>query len=97
MAGCRGIGAWEVVGRVSWLQAGDVVFAPGDARLADPKLVSNAATEMTLGFNWYMNSWARVQFNWEHAWFAQPVKLGPGPAGRLTSQDSLMTRLQFIF
>ena len=52
--GCRGLGAWELVGRASWIQAGDVVFAPGAARLADPSLFSNAATEMTLGFNWYL-------------------------------------------
>ena len=85
------------MGRVSSLQAGDVVLPPGAGRLADPLIYSNAATEMTLGFNWYLNSWTRVQFNWEHAWFAQPVRLGVGPAGRLTQQDTLMTRLQFVF
>jgi len=95
--GCCGPGAWELVGRVSRIQAGDNVFGPGAERLADPAAFSNAATEMTLGFNWYLNRWARVQFNWEHAWFDQPVKLGTGSAGRLSSQDTLMTRLQFIF
>ena len=95
--GCRGAGAWELVGRVSRIQASDIVFAPGAARLADPRLFSDAATEMTLGFNWYLNRWARVQFNWEHAWFDQPVRLGLGTGGRLNSQDTLMTRLQFIF
>jgi phosphate-selective porin OprO/OprP len=52
---------------------------------------------MTLGYNWYLNKWVRVQFNWEHAWFDQKVRLGPGPRGLLNHQDTLMTRLQFVF
>jgi phosphate-selective porin OprO/OprP len=95
--GCRGPGAWEIVGRVSRLAAGGAVFAPGAERLADPDDFSNAATELTLGLNWYLNRWARVQFNWEHAWFDRPVRLGPGSAGRLSGQDTVMARMQFIF
>ena len=78
-----GLGAWEAVGRVSRLRVGDVVFAPGNARLADPLAVSDEATEMTLGFNWYLNKWVRTQFNWEHAWFGQPVRTRPRPARAL--------------
>jgi phosphate-selective porin OprO/OprP len=95
--GAAGLGAWELVGRVSQLRVGDVVFAPGNARLADPATVSDEATEMTLGFNWYLNKWVRTQFNWEHAWFGQPVKLGPGPQGFFRQHDTLQGRLQFIF
>lgn len=94
--GLAGTGAWEVVGRVSRLQVGDVVFAPGAARLADPAAVSNEATEMALGFNWYLNKWVRTQFNWEHAWFGRPVRLGPGPRGLYREHDTLQARLQFI-
>lgn len=93
----HGCGAWEAVGRVSRLTVGGVVFAPGAARLADPAAVSSGATEMTLGFNWYLNRWARVQFNWEHAWFDQPVRLAPAPAPLLSSQDTVQSRLQFVF
>jgi phosphate-selective porin OprO/OprP len=92
-----GPGAWELVARVSRLAVGDVVFAPGAARLADPLAVSNTAIEMTLGFNWYLNKWVRMQLNYEHAWFGRPVRLGPGPQGLFTDHDSLQTRLQFIF
>ena len=95
--GRAGCGAWEVVGRVSRLRAGDAVFAQGNARLADPAAVSDEATEMTLGFNWYMNKWVRAQFNWEHAWFGRPVRLGPGPRGLFRDHDTLQARLQFIF
>ena len=95
--GIQGLGAWELVGRVSRLRVGDIVFAPGNARLADPTTVSDEATEMTLGYNWYLNKWVRTQFNWEHAWFGQPVRLGPGPQGLYRQHDTLSARLQFIF
>jgi phosphate-selective porin OprO/OprP len=90
-------GAWEVVARYSRLDIGDVVFAPGAARLADPTKSTNRAAELTLGYNWYLNAWVRMQFNWEHAWFANGVPLGAGLAGWLRSQDSIVARLQVIF
>jgi phosphate-selective porin len=94
---CSQPGAWEVVLRMSRLDVSDNVFTPGKTRLADPALVSGGATELTFGFNWYLNAWVRLQFNWEHAWFDDPVRLGPGPQGRLNGQDSLLTRFQVIF
>jgi phosphate-selective porin OprO/OprP len=90
-------GAWELVARVSHLEVGSVVFAPGAAQLADPTKYSRIASELTLGFNWYLNPWVRTQFNWEHAWFASPVQLGPGPSGFLRLQDTVYARLQVIF
>jgi phosphate-selective porin OprO and OprP len=94
---CTSPGAWELVLRVSRLRLGEDVFAPGDARLADPSRVSNGASELTFGFNWYLNRWVRTQFNWEHAWFDDPVRLSSGPQGRLKGQDTLMGRFQIVF
>jgi phosphate-selective porin OprO/OprP len=99
----QGTGAWELVGRVSRLNLGEEVFEPlptsrtATISLANPNLYSRGATETTFGFNWYLNAWVRMQFNWEHDWFDSPVTLGPGVAGRLSHQDVLVTRLQFIF
>jgi phosphate-selective porin OprO/OprP len=99
----QGMGAWELVGRVSRLDVGGEVFEPlrtgktTITNLADPAGNSRGATEMTLGYNWYFNAWVRLQFNWEHAWFDQPVRLGPGPEGVFRHQDSLIARLQVIF
>ncbi|MBI1914450.1 MAG: hypothetical protein HYS12_06885 [Planctomycetes bacterium] len=96
-------GAWELVARTSRLTISDEVFEPLPPgrttflNLADPTRYSNGATELTLGFNWYLNAWVRMQFNWEHAWFDDPVRLGPGPGGLLRHQDSLLSRLQVIF
>lgn len=96
-------GAWELVARVSHLRVGDEVFEPiptGRTKfvtLANPVGNSDRALELTLGFNWYLNEWVRMQFNWEHAWFAEPVRLAPGPTGLLRHQDTLLTRFQIIF
>jgi phosphate-selective porin OprO and OprP len=90
-----GIGAWELTTRVSRLHLSDDVFFPVKDALANPVGLSNGATEFTNGFNWYLNGFVRVQFNWEHSWFDRPVKLG---STKFYSQDNaLMTRLQIQF
>jgi hypothetical protein len=82
--------------RVSRLEVGDAAFLPGPSRLANPDLFSSGATELTLGFNWYLNKLVRAQFNWEHAWFDDPVRLGAG-GGFVDGQDALLTRFRVIF
>jgi phosphate-selective porin OprO/OprP len=88
-------GALELVVRTSRLTVDPTVFQTGANRLASPAVSSSGATEFTLGMNWYLNAWVRVQFNWERAWFDQPIPLGPG--GTLGFQDTLATRFQVIF
>jgi phosphate-selective porin OprO/OprP len=90
-------GAWELVGRASRLDVGSQIFAPGAARLADPTRYADGATELTLGFNWYLNPWVRTQVNYEHSWFDQPVLLGVNPAKLFKQHDALLLRLQVIF
>jgi phosphate-selective porin OprO and OprP len=96
-APCNAPGAWELAVRVSRLEVGADAFTPGVAQLSNPALWSSGATELTSGFNWYLNKWVRIQFNWEHAWFDQPVELGTAPVGKTQHQDSLLTRFQIIF
>jgi phosphate-selective porin OprO/OprP len=90
-------GAWELVGRVSRLRLDDDVFRAGTFQLANPATNPVGATEMTLGFNWYLNRLVRMQLNWERAWFDSPVQLGIGPAGKLNRQDTIGIRFQVIF
>jgi len=94
---CACAGAWELVARVSRLEVDSSVFTPGRAQLANPATNSPGATETTFGFNWYLNRWVRMQWNWEHAWFDKDVQLGPTTANRTRYQDTIMTRFQVIF
>lgn len=90
-------GAWELVAQVSHLQVDPSIFQAGAAyQLANPNGNSDAATVVTVGFNWYLNSLVRVQFNWEHAWFQQPLLLGP-PSTYFRQTDAVLMRLQLIF
>jgi phosphate-selective porin OprO and OprP len=90
-------GAWELVARVSHLQVAPSIFQSGAAyQLASPNGNSDAATELTVGFNWYLNSLVRMQFNWEHAWYQQPVLLGP-PSHYFRESDAALVRFQIIF
>jgi phosphate-selective porin OprO/OprP len=94
--GWFGLGAFELVARVSQLdlQAGS---RASFERLVVPAQSANRATELTLGFNWYLNRFVRFQFNWENARFSNPVRLGTPPNGRLDHQNSFLTRFQVVF
>ena len=90
-------GAWELVARMSHLQVDPSIFQP-DAlhNLAKAAGNSDAATELSIGFNWYLNSLVRMQFNWEHSWFQQPLLLGPNNAF-FRQMDAALVRFQIIF
>jgi phosphate-selective porin OprO/OprP len=60
--GCWGWGAWEVAARYSYLNLNDANIAGG--RLQDG----------TLGVNWYLNNFAKVQFNYIRAFLDNPSK-----------------------
>lgn len=61
-SGCWGWGAWEVAARYSYLNLNDANIQGG--RLQDA----------TLGLNWYLNNFAKVQFNYIRAFLDNPVK-----------------------
>jgi phosphate-selective porin OprO/OprP len=103
---CRG--AWELVARYSRLDVSNIIFAPGVRNLATltsaTVLTGNpggqsthAASELTLGFNWYLNKWVRMQFNYERSWYDTPIRLGVTRGGLLTHDDALLSRFQLIF
>ncbi len=92
-------GAIELLAGASRLQLGSQVFTAAIPLTTNTaaQQSSSGASELTIGFNWYFNKWVRMQFNYEHSWFDQPIRLGPGPNGLLKSDDALLTRLQVIF
>jgi phosphate-selective porin OprO/OprP len=66
-AGICGWGAWEVVGRWSYLDLSDpnavpIVAAAGPPAVPNPGYLD----ESTLGLNWYWNQYMRMQFGWQH-------------------------------
>ena len=87
-------GAWELVAAVSRLRVDSCIFKDGLASAAGN---SSGATEMTLGFNWYLNTFVKVQFNWEHAYFDQAVNLNSASGTTFRNSDALLTRLQLAF
>ncbi len=69
-----GLGAFEPTARFSELTVGQQVFTAG---FADPNLWSNKAYMVDVGFNWYLNKFVKIYFDWEHAIFGQPVYYSP--------------------
>jgi phosphate-selective porin OprO/OprP len=58
---CTGSGAWEVATRVSWIDLNDDDIRGGEL------------TDVTFGVNWYMNAYAKMQFNYIHAFLDNPT------------------------
>ena len=88
-----GPGAWQVVTRYSYLNVGDEVFSAG---LADPSLWTNRVQMVDVGFNWFLNRFTTLTFNWQHAMFADPVAYNRTPDFQIDS-DLFWWRLNLIF
>ncbi len=87
-----GLGALEITARYSELSLGQSVFTGG---LADPNLWTNHAQMVDVGFNWYLNKFVKVYFDWEHAIFGSPVFYNAG--GFQKSNDLYWLRFQVYF
>jgi phosphate-selective porin OprO/OprP len=87
-----GLGALELTARYSELDLSRRVFTDG---LADANLWTNRADMTDVGFNWYLNKFVKLYFDWEHAVFAQPVYFRPG--GLQKTSDLFWLRAQVYF
>lgn len=88
----RGIGAWELVGRVSQLTLGRELFQAG---LADPSLWANSATTYEVGLNWYWNEHMKIYIFWLHGHFDDPVLYSQ--ADPRDGVDMFWTRFQLFY
>lgn len=87
-----GPGAIELTARYSLLTLDRSVFTAG---LSDPNLWTNRTDMIDVGFNWYLNKFIKIYFDWEHAMFAQPVYYRPG--GLQKTSDLFWCRFQVYF
>jgi phosphate-selective porin OprO/OprP len=90
--GIRGPGAWELVGRVEYMDIGNQVFTAG---LSDPNNWANRMWITDAGFNWHLTQYLKLYFDWQHAEFNQPILFAPGR--RQLTADTFIVRLQLFF
>jgi phosphate-selective porin OprO and OprP len=67
--GKGGWGAWEVVGRYSALTVDDAAFAGGASSYADPTVSAKSAKEWSVGLNWYINWYVKLQLDYSRTRF----------------------------
>ena len=89
-----GLGAFEVTARYSELDLNRRVFTAG---LADPNLWTNHTQMIDVGFNWYLNKFVKIYFDWEHAMFGNPVVFNTNNGRRSSISDLYWLRFQFYF
>ncbi|WP_406693676.1 porin [Singulisphaera sp. Ch08] len=89
-----GLGAFEVTARYSLLDLDRRVFAAG---LADPNLWTNRAEMTDVGFNWYLNKFVKIYFDWEHAMFGDPVVYNTKTRRKQLTSDLFWLRFQVYF
>ncbi len=88
----RGIGAWELAGRVAELGLGDDVFTAG---FADSDRWSNSVRTTELGVNWYWNEYIKLYMFWLNGRFGDPIR--DRTAGLQETADMFWIRFQLYF
>ncbi len=71
---------------------GRQVFSGG---IANPLLWTNEALILDVGFNWYLNKFLKVYFDWEQAMFGSPVFSNPGYFQKSNALDWLRPQAYF--
>ena len=79
----KGLGAWEVVGRYTGLNVDPSVFADG---FAEGTKSAGAARAWTVGLNWYLNYFSRVEFNYEQTQFQGGNLIGNRPTEKILEE-----------
>lgn len=65
---CRGLGAWELAGRISTINlTGN--YVPPPVAVTTPATLTGGGivTDFTAGLNWYLNPYTKCQFNYIHS------------------------------
>ncbi|HEY3966044.1 MAG TPA: porin [Planctomycetaceae bacterium] len=86
------IGAVEAFGRFAYIDLGKNVFTAG---LADPTVWSARANVIDTGFNWYLNHYTKLTFDWQYASYGSQVFLSPGKTTSFTNLFWFRTQVFF--
>jgi phosphate-selective porin OprO and OprP len=102
MNGDKGPGAWELVARFSELNVDPMDFfnygnAKNPVRFADPTKSAEAAREWVVGVNWYLNYFARLEFNYAQTHFQGGAATSTGLITDRNTEKAVMERLQIAF
>ena len=87
-----GIGAIELVARVSGFDADPDSFTEGDASFANPLIAARQADTWAAGVNWYPMAGIKASLNYQHTSFK-----GGAPGGSRPDEKVLLARLQLYF
>jgi phosphate-selective porin OprO/OprP len=90
--GRRGCGAIELQARFDHFEVGQAVFDQG---LADGNLWTNKVDTIDLGFNWYLNKYVKLDFDWQQALYARPVQSSNGGTDRRSDLFWFRTQVYF--
>ena len=90
--GKRGPGAIELTGRFNALDMTKNIFTAG---LADPNLWTNNLYTVEPGFNWYLTTYTKFTFTWQHAVFGNPVQYNATSMQK--TADVFIARFQLYF
>jgi phosphate-selective porin OprO and OprP len=90
--GKEGPGAIELATRFNSLGLTKNIFTSG---LSDPNLWTNNLYTVDVGFNWYLNQYIKVCFDWQHAVFGNPVLFNASALQK--TSDLFLLRFQLYF
>jgi len=103
-SGEMGMGAWELAGRVSYVELRNPNSLSGhyydsttnlyNAPASKGAVGNGTLTDTTLGLTWFVNAHAKFQFNWIHAFLNNS---SPGAVHGFSQADLFVTRVQVDF
>ncbi len=92
--GVTGLGAVELFARYSRLTLSPLVFQDD---LADPNAWTRDAYATDVGWNWYLNRYIKLYFDWQHVGYSSPVLINPHSDLYSRTNDLFWMRCQIYF
>jgi phosphate-selective porin OprO/OprP len=94
LKGSYGPGAVELFARYSQLRLGNIVFRN---ELVDEQNWTNNGHTVDIGFNWYLNQYIKIYFDWQHSFYNRDILLNPNTGLFGRNNDLFWIRCQLYF